>query len=108
MTAAERASELNRKENLNLVEDPEHWASSNIHTGEQLDRYLTIQAYRNLYKSVYGNNPKANLDHLSIEEIAAKTTALTQKELAAVKQDTEPLKYNPFAALAGRKNASRV
>lgn len=42
---------------LPLSDNPEHWAEYGITSPEQLDDYLDVQAYRNVYKNEHGVNP---------------------------------------------------
>lgn len=74
-TAEEYALELNSRVPKSdwdgqLATEPEHWAKLDIHTGEDLARYLTVSAFSDTYKDSYGVRPRGiSLDSLSIEEI---------------------------------------
>lgn len=60
-----------------LVTDPEHWAEVDVHTGEDLARYLAIEAHHNAYKEVHGMRPRhMEYDSMSIDEIEAETEEL--------------------------------
>lgn len=71
-SATEYAEQLNDKStgSFKLVTDPEHWDQVGVHTGEDLAKYLAIEAHQNAYKEAYGIRPRhVDYDKLSIEEI---------------------------------------
>lgn len=55
----------------NLVSDPEHWAEYDIHTIDQLEYYLLLCDYVDLYKEVNGFKPfnYSQLKMLTFEEL---------------------------------------
>lgn len=86
-TASERVAEINREDkaraeaegyvHLALVEDPAHWARYNIHTGDQVDHYLAVQAHYNGYKDIHGIRPRwVDYDRMTTAEIEEMTRQL--------------------------------
>lgn len=78
-TASEYAEMLNQQSEgpFKLVTDPAHWDEYGVKTGEELAKYLAIEAHRNAYKEAYGIRPRhVNYDKLSIEEIEKRVDDL--------------------------------
>jgi hypothetical protein len=111
MTASERAAQINAQDPDNafkLVEDDTHWARYKIYTGVELDHYLAVQLYVNLYKDEHGIKPRWI-------DFSAKSTAEVQDMIdrdfpPAVEEPPvvevpppAPLTFSPFAALSGLK-----
>lgn len=107
MTASERAAEINAKYNdsFKLVEDEAHWAKYGIHTAEELDHYLAVQCYIDLYKDRHNIKPRwMDFSKMTADEVEAKINAdfppEVEKPPAPPKKDeAAPLTYNPFASL---------
>lgn len=82
-TASEYAKQLNSEKDdiyIKLVEDPEHWAEYDIHTGEELAHYLAKETHRDLFKELYGVRPRhMKYDQLSVEELETKNAQLEQE-----------------------------
>jgi len=98
-TASEYARQLNKMEGTgpnfmgNLVTDQAHWDDYGVHTGEDLARYLAWNEYMNLYKSVYGIQPRGiDYKKISIDAIKAETEELlnmskhTNESLKGIKE----------------------
>lgn len=68
MNASERAAELNAETTARaeaegwsyglLATDPSHWASFDVHTGDDLDAYLAYCDYVDAYKEAYNLKPR--------------------------------------------------
>lgn len=97
-TASEYAKQLNSKKHdmyIKLVEDPEHWAEFDIHTGEELAHYLAKETHRDLFKELYGVRPRhMKYDQMSVEEIKAKNDQLEQELI----EEGEPMSQAEKAA----------
>lgn len=61
-----------------LVEDPAHWADCGVETPEQLEKYLLLQSYSDVYKDTYGVRPRGASFTMEtpIEEIEAAYAAM--------------------------------
>lgn len=106
MTASERAAEINAKypdDGFNLVEDAAHWQGYGIHTAEELDYYLNVECYVNLYKDRHGIRPRwMDFSTMTAAEVQAKIEADFPPEVerpAPVPEVATPLTHNPFASL---------
>ena len=51
-----------------LVDDLEHWHNRDVYTAEQLDHYLAVEAYINVYKDEHGIKPR----HINFNELTTK------------------------------------
>lgn len=86
--ASEYAEELNRKSEgpFKLVTDPEHWEQVGVRTGEELAKYLAVEAYRDIYKDAYGIRPRhMNFDDMSVEQVQLAVDNL----IDAIEQENE-------------------
>ena len=72
-TASEFAHEINErnKESMfKLTEDQQHWEAMQVVTADDLDRYLTISSYSDIFKELRGCRPRwISWDGTSTEEI---------------------------------------
>ena len=82
-TAAKYAQQLNRSAvgssgNFSrLADDPEHWASVGVHTGEELAKSLAYSAYSDTFKQFNGIRPRhVKPDDYTVEELEAMTNDL--------------------------------
>lgn len=76
MTVAERAKQINDGARLKfgedcgiLCEEQAHWEESNIHTGEDLDRYLCWCDISDTYKEIHGFRPRWDTSTWSLEDL---------------------------------------
>lgn len=104
-TAEEYAKQLNAEDppegwegggGFTLVTDPEHWAQYDVHTGEDLARYLAIEAHWDAYKDAYGIRPRGvNYDDMTIEEIEADIEELYRDAQYRDEYEREMMDYYP-------------
>ena len=102
MTAAERAAQINAENPsaVALIATEGHWAASNIHTAEELDHYLAVEDYRDLYKTRHGIVPSwVNLAAKTTAEIQAMITAEFGEPVPTVVEAPTTLTFNPFVGL---------
>jgi hypothetical protein len=108
MTASERAAEINARDpddGFKLVEDAAHWAGYGIHTAEELDHYLNVEGYINLYKDRHGIKPRwMDFSKMTADEVVAMIHADFPPEVEKPpappkKDDSAPLTHSPFAGL---------
>lgn len=81
-TAAEYAKQLNAKRqgSFKLADDQEHWDKAGVRTGEELAKYLAIEAHRDAFKELYGVRPRhMNYDEMSIEQLEARVEQMYQE-----------------------------
>lgn len=102
MTAAERATEINKggPDTLKLCEDQAHWDEYGIKTAEDLDRYLDREAYIDLYKDRYGIKPRtipgpdqiqAEIERISGDPKPSQPTRLADTGLDPWKEQLQAL-----------------
>lgn len=78
-TAEEYAKQLNAKSNgpFSLMTEPEAWAKYDVHTGEDLAKYLMASEIWDLYKEMYGIRPRfMDPFKMSIEELEKRLESL--------------------------------
>lgn len=81
-----------------LATDPEFWASSEIHTGEDLARELAISSHSDTYKELNGIRPRfMRYDEMSIEEIEAETQQLIDQDMEEFGPDPADAWLDPLA-----------
>jgi hypothetical protein len=62
---------------LQIVEDPEHWASYGVHTVEQFEHYQARALVWDLYKDAFGIRPRhMDLDSMTVEQLEAEAESL--------------------------------
>ena len=64
---------------FSIVVDPKHWAEYGVFTPEDFDKFMLVETYMDLYKSVYGVKPRyqyASLREASIESLKKDVIAL--------------------------------
>lgn len=130
-TASERAIEINSVSSSSaflLATDETHWSQIGIATAPQLDHYLAVCDFVNLYKETFNIKPSwMNFDEMSTEEIidelkkiesvkafsedvnnvtfqSAPVLETTEDTLHSVlpthtEEKYKPFTYNPFANL---------
>jgi hypothetical protein len=52
-----------------LADEAEHWEKYGVHTAEDLDRYMAIELYEDLFKEKYGFRARQNFDGYTAAEI---------------------------------------
>jgi len=76
-TASEYAKQLNDEDpgkTMSLVTDSEHWDRSDIHTGEELAKYLAVAAHQNAFRDIHGVRPRhVDYDTMSVEAVEFMT-----------------------------------
>jgi hypothetical protein len=70
MTLIERINEINAK-GTNLVIDEDHWAARGVESAAQLDHYLAVVDFIDIYKEVNGSKPRMDFTILSTAEVKA-------------------------------------
>lgn len=89
-TASDLARELNAKTHewlaanpnawaTTLPEEPEFWAERGIHTAEELDRDMAINAHSDAYKEAVGFRPRSNWDGVATADIWAEYHELCEE-----------------------------
>lgn len=104
MTASERAAEINARYHTDgsylLVEDAAHWDRYDIHTGDELDHYLAVECYINLYKDRHSIKPRW-MDFSKMTTAAVE--AMIETDFPSLPPppvpDDKPLVHNPFAGI---------
>lgn len=103
MTASQRAAEINARypnNGFKLVEDEAHWAAYGIHTAEELDHYLAVECYVNLYKSTHGIKPRwMDFSRMATDEVEALIEADFPSPAPPVVEPAPTLTHSPFTEL---------
>jgi len=121
MTASERAIQLNAKNDarakaagrpvyFRLMEGAADWAEYDVHTADDLDHHLAMEAHWGGYKDIHGIRPRwIDYDAMTTAEIDAMTSKMyadqereEAEDAAALADATNPapLTHSPFAVLA--------
>ena len=61
-----------------LVEDAEFWAEQGVHTYDDLDRLMAVEAYSDAYKEEYGMRPRRDWTGVPTASIRAAYRALCE------------------------------
>lgn len=88
MTASERAALINAKSRAwaaqepgrvapDLIEDATHWSERDVHTAAELDRFLAIEIYCNVYKDAFGGRPRGGVFLLTLDQIEKLTSDIS-------------------------------
>lgn len=92
-TAEEYAKQLNAERSdspFQLADDAEHWAEYDIHTGEELAKYLMASEIWDMYKEMYGIRPRfMDPFKMSIKDLESQLKRLRMEWEEMVEEDEQ-------------------